>query len=113
VAKRYIVRSPERGLKPAATVLSQCGLIYYGRACNLCRCAQRFSDEVRSPHDLGLPKSKPASKSAVSRSEKLLKLVERKEAHHKDVVESEVEEQKKVIDLMEVLKKGLAGKKAA
>ena len=97
----------------------------------------RFSDEVRSPHDLGLPKSKSAPKSAVSRferliqkhtkneisreelrdeqAEQLLKLVERKQAHHKDVVESEVEEQKpgKIIDLMEVLKKSLAGKKAA
>ena len=48
-------------------------------------------------------------------AEKLRKLVERKEARHKDVVEAEGAERKpaKVVDLMEVLKKSLAGKRAA
>ena len=42
-------------------------------------------------------------------SEKLLKLVERKQTRHKDVVEAEGAERKpeKVIDLMEVLKASL------
>jgi DNA end-binding protein Ku len=46
-------------------------------------------------------------------TEKLLKLVERKRARHKDVVETEIAEREpaKVVDLMEVLK-SLAGKKA-
>ena len=40
-------------------------------------------------------------------TQQLLKLVERKQEHHKDVVETDVEKQKpgKVVDLMEVLKK--------
>ena len=45
-------------------------------------------------------------------TEKLLKLVERKRKQHKDVVEVEVPEEQpgKVVDLMEALKKSLAGK---
>ncbi|HEY2383833.1 MAG TPA: Ku protein [Terriglobia bacterium] len=97
----------------------------------------RFSDEVRSPADVGLPKVRRPAKSAVGRfvklirkykkdsiavdelkdeeTEKLLKLVEHKRARHKDVIESETAETKpaKVVDLMEVLKKSLAGKRAA
>ena len=97
----------------------------------------RFSDEVRSPENIGLPKPKHVPKAAITRfeklisghsksdisreelrdeqTEKLLKLVERKRSHHKDVIETEVAkgEPAKVVDLMEVLKKSLAGKKAA
>lgn len=97
----------------------------------------RFSDEIRSPQDIGLPEPKRTSHAAVSRFEKLikshtkdeisrqelrdeqteglLKLVEQKRSHHKDVIETEVAEKEpaKVVDLMEVLKKSLAGKKAA
>lgn len=97
----------------------------------------RFNDEARSPADIGLPNPKPVPKAAVTRfdklisrqakpaiaieelrddqAEELMKLVEHKRAKHKDVVEREVEgrEPHKVVDLMEVLKKSLAGKKAA
>ena len=97
----------------------------------------RFSDEIRAPAEIGLPKPARVSKAAVQRfekviharsanevsreelrdeqAEKLRKLVERKEARHKDVVEAEGAERKpaKVVDLMEVLKKSLAGKRAA
>jgi DNA end-binding protein Ku len=97
----------------------------------------RFSDEVRSPEDIGLPKVKQPAKSDVTRfekliathkkddiaidelkdeqTEKLLKLVEHKRSAHKDVVEQETSETEpgKVVDLMAVLKKSLAGKRAA
>ncbi len=97
----------------------------------------RFNDEVRSPGDIGLPKPKRVSKAAVTRfhkliskyakpeiareelrddqTEELMKLVEKKRTKHKDVVERarEGREPHKVVDLMEVLKKSLAGKKAA
>jgi len=97
----------------------------------------RFADEVRSPQALGLPKPSRISKAAVRRFEKfiqtrsakelsrdelsdeqterLMKLVERKMSRHKDVVETEVAERRppKVVDLMEVLKKSLARKRAA
>jgi len=48
-------------------------------------------------------------------TEKLLKLVKDKRAGHKDVVETETAETEpeKVVDLMAVLKKSLAGKRAA
>ena len=48
-------------------------------------------------------------------AQQLLKLVERKQERNKDIVESDVEKEKpaKVVDLMEVLKKSLARKKAA
>ena len=97
----------------------------------------RFPDEIRSPKEIGLPKPGRVPKPAVQRlarivrnkaakdisrqemldeqAEKLLKLVERKQARRKDVVEIEAGERKpaKVVDLMEVLKKSLAGKRAA
>ena len=96
----------------------------------------RFGDEVRSPQEIRLPKPARVSKPGVQRfekliqrksakeisrdelqderTEKLMKLVERKQAKDKDVVESETAERKpgKVVDLMEVLKKSLEGKRA-
>ena len=44
-----------------------------------------------------------------------MKLVERKQAKDKDIVEGEQAERKpgKIVDLMEVLKKSLEGKRAA
>jgi len=97
----------------------------------------RFAGEVRSPKDLGLPRPSRVSKTAVRRLEKLIQtrsakelsreelrdeqterlmsLVKRKMSRHKDVVEAEVAERgpAKVVDLMEVLKKSLARKRAA
>ena len=97
----------------------------------------RFPDEVRSPKDLGLPRPSRISKTAVRRFEKsiqsrsakelsrdelrdeqterLMNLIERKMSRHKDIVEAEVAERgpAKVVDLMEVLKKSLARKRAA
>ena len=97
----------------------------------------QFADEVRSPQEIGLPKPARVSKPGVQRfekliqrksakeisadelqderTEKLMKVVERKQAKDKDVVESETAERKpaKVVDLMEVLKKSLEGKRAA
>jgi len=95
----------------------------------------RFPDEVRTPADIGLPEMKKLPKATVTKfenvikkktkrelprthlkdeqSDKLLKLIEKKRARHKDVVEVEVPERKeeKVVDLMEVLKRSLQGKK--
>src|SRR5215471_6689012 len=97
----------------------------------------RFADEIRAPKEIGLPEKKRVTAAAVSKfekliakhsdkhlrlerlkdeqTEKLLKLVERKRKQHKDLVEVEVPEQKegKVVDLMEALKKSLAGKRRA
>jgi len=97
----------------------------------------RFADEIRSPKQVGLPEKKKVPASAVRKfetliakhssrklslkelkdehTEKLLKLVERKRKQHKDVVEVEVTERDegKVVDLMEALKKSLAGKRKA
>jgi DNA end-binding protein Ku len=94
----------------------------------------RFPDELRSPEDVGLPKKtkvpKPSvkkfeklisnkSKKQLSRTtledeqtERLLKLVKKKSAQRKNIIEVEPEEhdEGKVIDLMAVLKKSLAGK---
>jgi DNA end-binding protein Ku len=94
----------------------------------------RFPDELRSPSDVDLPKKKkvpPAmvrkfeklisnkSKKQLSarkledeQTEKLLKLVKKKSAQRKNVVEIETDkrDEGKVIDLMAVLKKSLAGK---
>src|SRR5262249_42350492 len=72
----------------------------------------RFSDEVRSPKEVGLPKPTRVSEAAARRfakiirsksaneisreelrdeqTEKLTKLVERKKARHKDIVETEL-----------------------
>jgi len=95
----------------------------------------RFPDELRSPADVDLPKKKKVSPALVRKFEKaisskskkqlserkledeqtqqLLKLVKKKAAHRRNVVEVETEqrEQSNVIDLMAVLKKSLAGKK--
>jgi len=95
----------------------------------------RFPGEVRTPKDVGLPEKKNVSKLMVTKFEnvikkktkrelplthlkdvqtdQLLKLIEKKRAHHKDVVEVELPERKqeKVVDLMEVLKRSLQGKK--
>ena len=97
----------------------------------------RFPGELRSPKDVGLPEKKKVPAATVRKFEKiiakhsekhlslsdlkdektaqLLKLVEKKRKQHKNVVEVEVLERDdgKVIDLMEVLKKSLAGKRKA
>jgi len=95
----------------------------------------RFPDEVRSPADVGLPKKKPATAATVKKFERLisskskkqfsptkladkqtddlLKLVKKKEKRRGNVVrvEPEADTDNKVIDLVQVLKKSLAGKK--
>ena len=95
----------------------------------------RFADELRSPSDIGLPKKKDVPKATVSKFEKLikskakkkfspakeladkqtdelLKLVKKKEKKRSNVVEVDTEggTDQKVIDLVQVLKKSLAGK---
>ena len=95
----------------------------------------RFPDELRSPADVGLPKNKPKIPTATVRkfeklisgrskkqlsparlkdeqTDRLLKLVKKKSAQRKNVVRVETEERApgKVIDLVAVLKKSLAGK---
>ena len=96
----------------------------------------RFADEIRSPASVGLPDKGTVSKAAVTRiqkaikthtsaklaptelkdlySERLLKLVKKKERKNEDVVDAPEEladddDEVSVIDLMEVLKKSLAG----
>ncbi|MDQ1706891.1 MAG: end-binding protein Ku [Pyrinomonadaceae bacterium] len=94
----------------------------------------RFADELRSPADVGLPK-KPKIPAATVRkfeklistrskkqlseawlkdeqTERLLKLVKKKSAQRKNVVEVETEshEEAKVVDLVAILKRSLAGK---
>jgi DNA end-binding protein Ku len=95
----------------------------------------RFADELRSPDDIGLPKKKKVPAATVRKfekfisnkskkqltprkledeqTEKLLKLVKKKSAQKKNVVEVETEERQegKVIDLMSVLKKSLSAKR--
>ena len=97
----------------------------------------RFPDEIRTPKEIGLPEKKKIAATAVKKfesliqkhsgkrlsltdlkdeqTEKLLKLVEKKRKQHKDLVEVELPEQEpaKVVDLMEALKKSLAGKRKA
>lgn len=97
----------------------------------------RFPDEIRSPKQIDLPEKKRVSAAAVRKFEKLIskhsdkhlslkelkdekteqlmKLVEKKRKQHKDIVEVEEPERDegKVVDLMEVLKKSLAGKRKA
>lgn len=97
----------------------------------------RFADEIRTPADIGLPKKVKASPATVKKFEKLisgrskkqlsdsklkddqterlLKLVKKKSSSRKNVVKVETEkgetrEPGKVIDLMAVLKRSLAGK---
>jgi len=96
----------------------------------------RFSDELRSPKDIGLPKPKAPGKSSVQRLEKiiqrkssrelsreelvdkqteaLLGLIEKKRTQRKDIVETEAPKghPEKVVDLMEVLKRSLARQSA-
>ncbi len=114
-----------RGKEYLVAILSENGIL---RAETL-----RFADEVRSPDDLGLPEpSKPGRKkvSAIEKaidalaarkldedelrdepSRALLRLVERKRRAGEDVVRAPAgaEEETEVIDLMEVLKRSLAG----
>jgi DNA end-binding protein Ku len=97
----------------------------------------RFPDEIRSPKQVDLPEKKKIPAASVKKferliakhsdkrlslkelkdekTEQLMKLVEKKRKQHKDLVE--VDEPKrdegKVVDLMEVLKKSLAGKRKA
>jgi DNA end-binding protein Ku len=95
----------------------------------------RFADELRSPKDVGLPKKKEAPKPAVRKFEKfiankskkqfsptkladkqadsLLKLVKKKQSKRGNVVriEDEMEKDHKVVDLVQILKKSLSGKK--
>ena len=97
----------------------------------------RFADEIRSPKEVGLPAKAKVPAATVKKfenliakhsakrlslkelkdaqTEKLLKLVARKRKQHKDIVEVDVPEQEpgKVVDLMEALKKSLAGKRKA
>jgi len=93
----------------------------------------RFHDEIRRPEDIGLPKKKKAPpkrivqsfQSAIAKLTKktlglsemrdeyadaMLKLIEKKQARHKDIVESEAPQKRpaKVVDLMEVLKQSLS-----
>lgn len=95
----------------------------------------RFPDEIRSPEDVGLPKKKAARAATVRKFEKLvankskkqfsptklsdkqtddlLKLVKKKEKQRGSVVrvEPEADTDHKVIDLVQVLKKSLGGKR--
>jgi DNA end-binding protein Ku len=91
----------------------------------------RFADEIRTPSDIGLPKRTKVHAASVRKfetaitkgtkknidtrqmrdeyAESMMKLIEKKRARHKDVVEAESETRgpAKVIDLMEVLKQSL------
>ncbi|HLE61600.1 MAG TPA: Ku protein, partial [Pyrinomonadaceae bacterium] len=92
----------------------------------------RFADELRSPGDVGLPEKKKVPAAKVRKFEtlikkktkktfkpvvdeqtqRLLKLVKKKQAKRSNVVEVQGEEREdgKVIDLVQVLKKSLAGR---
>lgn len=95
----------------------------------------RFADELRSPSDVGLPKKKEVTKATVTKFEKLigtrskkqftptkladkqtdslLKLVKKKEKKRENVVkvDEEVDTDRKVVDLVKILKQSLGGKK--
>ena len=95
----------------------------------------RFSDEIRSPGNIGLPKKKNSPKAAVTKFEKLitkysrtqlsprelkdeqtdrvLKLVKSKQSRGKDIVKAEEEsgDGGEVVDIMDVLKKSLAARR--
>jgi DNA end-binding protein Ku len=97
----------------------------------------RFPDELRSPKEVGLREEKRVPAATVKkferiiakhsvrtlpltvlkdeRTEQLLKLIEKKHAKHKDVVEVEEPEREegKVVDIMAALKKSLARKRKA
>ncbi len=94
----------------------------------------RFPDEIRSPAEVGLPKKKKGPPATVRKfetlitrkskktfsptkledeqTERLLKLVKRKQAKRSNVVrvESEERDEGNVIDLVQILKKSLSGK---
>jgi len=94
----------------------------------------RFADELRSPGEIGLPKTKKAPRQTVTRFEKLiasksesslspkemkdeeteqvLKLVKTKRSKRKDLVETDEagEQEGNVVDIMDVLKKSIASK---
>ena len=97
----------------------------------------RFPDELRTPAEVGLPKKPKIPRPTVARFEKLisskskkrlsprkledeqterlLKLVKKKSAQRKNIVEVDTDErdereQGKVVDLVAILKKSLAGK---
>ena len=95
----------------------------------------RFADELRTPEDVGLPEKKDVPKAAVTKFEKmiatkskkqftptkladkqtdsLLKLVKKKQTKRENVVkvEDEMETDRKVVDLVKILKQSLGGKK--
>jgi DNA end-binding protein Ku len=93
----------------------------------------RFPDELRSPKEVGLPAKKSVSAAAVKKfetliskktkkdfkpakdvqTEQLLKLVKKKQAKRSNVVEVKGEEPANgnVVDMMEVLRRSLAGKR--
>ena len=100
----------------------------------LCAETLRFADEIRKPVDIGLPKKGKVSAAIVRKFEKaiagsekkaidpkemrdeyaaaMLRLIEKKSAQHKDVVETETRRRPaKVVDLMEVLKQSLGQSK--
>src|SRR5260370_20689942 len=92
----------------------------------------RFSDELRSPKEVGLPEKKDVPAAAVKKfeqliakhsartlplkelkdekTERMLKLIEKKRARHQDVVKVEESDRDegKVVDIMTALKKSLA-----
>jgi DNA end-binding protein Ku len=97
----------------------------------------RFPDELRTPAEVGLPKKPKIPKATVTKFEKLisskskkqlsprkledeqterlLKLVKKKSAQRKNIIEVHTDErddreQGKVVDLVAILKKSLAGK---
>jgi DNA end-binding protein Ku len=96
----------------------------------------RFSDELRTPEQVGLPKKTKVTKATVSKferlisskskkqmtrskladeyTEQLMKLVKKKRSQKKNVVEVEGADQDsgKVVDLVEILKRSLKGKAA-
>ena len=97
----------------------------------------RFPDELRTPAEVGLPKKPKIPRATVAKFEKLisskskkqlsprkledeqterlLKLVKKKSAQRKNIVEVDIDEreqreQGKVVDLVAILKKSLAGR---
>lgn len=115
-----------RGKEYLVAILSDNGIL---RAETL-----RFADELRSPGDVDLPKKKPPTKAALRKFEslikrktkqslsiketkdqetdRLLKLVKKKRAQRKNIVEIDeaASDHGNVIDIMDVLKKSLAKK---
>jgi DNA end-binding protein Ku len=97
----------------------------------------RFPDELRSPKEVGLPEPKTVPAATVKKfaqliakhsartlplkelkdekTERMLKLIERKRARHQDVVKVEESDRDegKVVDIMTALKRSLAKKRKA